>query len=141
MAKTSIENLLEQHLQDLILPADKFVIDPLLLIGGAAILLLIFAGLIWRWNKHIKTPKQKAKRKLKKLQENPNDSSQATALQLSKILRDGLETPRLELFQPQDNKNWASFIKNIETACYSKETANIDLGSLFTQANYWLRLV
>ena len=140
MAKSGIENLLERHLQDLILPADDALINPML--GWFLGLLFLFSlFMIWRWNKARKTPRKQAIQKLKKLRDTKK-IPQASALQLSQILREGLEVPRLDLVKPegdQDARKWQDYTSDIEIACYAKQTNKIDIESLLNQANDWLR--
>ncbi len=141
MAKTSIEKLLGDHLQGLILPVENSI-SAFTLLALLGVLLLILMAIFWRWKKHTKKPAQQAKKKLKRLQKNANDSHKATVLQLAKILRDGLEVPRLELFEStlksEQANEWLVFQNKLELACYSSQAQNFDLNSLFKQANHWL---
>lgn len=137
MAKTSVENLLDDHLQGLILPAESSDMNDISfwMIG---LLLLTVIFFVWKLNKHRKKPRQIALRKLKDLSSQQDDF----AMQLTSILQQGLEIPRLEKYKPSNKKQWSAFILELEAACYSSnKPSRSDLENLLEQSDFWLRQI
>ncbi len=142
MEKTSIERLLDDYLQGLVLPVESSSLSLFAWLVIIALLVLLFIAL-WKWLNHQKQAKQKAIRQLKNLQHkyqrNKKRPTQTTAIELSRILRKGLSLPRLSCFKPQKVDDWEGFLKNLNAACYSNQAVSrIEIESLIKKSQHWL---
>jgi len=142
-AKTGVEKLLGDYLEGLILPSIETPLDKLVYLGIVLLAFLIILA-IWKWLAYRRQPQQIARRSLKQLRKNlsATDSQQnMVAIQLCKILQQGLNVSRLQLFKPQDENRWHSFTNQLESACYSTDqVTDQDLKGLIDQSHYWLNL-
>jgi hypothetical protein len=147
-SRTGIERLLDEHLKGLMLPehspAEEYPVWLLLLVAGIILLVLIF---LWRWYQKRNSPSLQARRQLRRLQgfASKTKNHQSIAIQLSSYLRQGLQTTRLDLYQPRLHQaqkilQWQTFLYDLETASYSNNQPSIaQLNTLFKQSHDWLK--
>ena len=140
LLKSSVEKLLGNNLEGLILPEKSVVLSPPFFIV-AAILTALVLFLFLCWLKQRKQAKAIAKRELSQLSSTLKnaETAQDFAAQLSTILRKGLGIQRLDNYKAQDKNAWQSFSSSLETACYSGKIATKDeLQTLLEQTRFWL---
>ncbi len=142
--KSSLENLLSEQLQGLLLPPKEpsFLGFSWEMLTGFSLLLSLLAVIIWRWLRYRNTPLEIAKREIKTLRvQTDNDSAkpQKTSIQLVKILRQGLGITRLDEYKPEDMSAWNTFQSQLNSVCYSTtEPTDITLTALFEESLKWL---
>jgi hypothetical protein len=133
--------MIENQLHGLIIPSQEAGFNKALWIG-LALLCCLLALAIYRWQKARKMPLNIAKRKLNDLMQSLPQSpekAQTTALALTAILCEGFSVKRLDQIHPSNKKDWELFQKDLNTACYAKNSqSDINIPSLFSKAQQWL---
>ncbi len=145
--KSSLENLLSEQLQGLLLPPKEtsFFGFSWEMMTAISLLLCLLAVVVWRWWRYRNTPLEIAKRAIKTLRIHAgNDTAkprepQKTSIQLVGILRQGLEITRLDEYKPQDIAAWNTFHSQLNSVCYSTtELPDNNLATLLEEALAWL---
>jgi len=142
--KASIENLLDDQLQGLLMPPKEAGVNLPLWLGLALLLCLLLLGL-WRWNKTRNSATAIAQRKLQALMQSPANSSKASqsiAVELASLLCQGLGVNRLDQFQAENTQAWNTFQDKLNKACYSTQAVSdmqALLQALFNEAGHWLK--
>lgn len=138
--KTSLENLLDDTLQGLIIPEKPTSYEFIIILALVLLFALIVFGL-WKWFNYYQQRKQKAIRSLNVLAQEKGKAPQEMANKLSAILREGLDVPLLVLYQPEKKRQWQSFVNSLDTACYSNHNVSeADIKMLIKESRQWLVL-
>jgi hypothetical protein len=119
--KSSIENLLSDQLQGLLLPPSQDSDSGIYLLLGCATLCVGLLTIL-RWKQHRNTAARIAIKQIKVLQNEWNanpENRQVTAVQLAHLVREGLQITRLDTYLPQDTSSWNRFLKALDVLCYA----------------------
>lgn len=146
-AAREVTGALDAGLLDVELPApEALAVTPLLPWLGLAVLLLLTAGLLWRWRY---SPRGLARRRLQGLERAARAGRlppREAVLHLAQALRLGLGLPRLS---PQCTPSalpagqvtrWHDFLVALEAARFAPAGCSADAArALILEARYWLR--
>lgn len=129
-------------LEGLIIPPDEMTnsAKQATLYSGLLLFLVLLSILIWRGIKHARTPATIANKKLDALERElmAGKQTKQQAQRLISILSAGLGVNYLDQYQSDDIAGWASFKKNLNSACFSKGSAD-DIKVLIKQARLYLK--
>ena len=145
--KSSLENLLSNQLGALLLPPEATehrgltVVISIFFLSGIALLI----GQGWRYWQRRNTPQETAKRQINALLKTSDASiaSHHKAIELTRLLRQGLQVTRLDEHKPEDSQRWKSFHSQLNSLCYSTHRDNKindqnSLNRLFEESLVWL---
>jgi len=144
--KSDIEKLLDDQLQGLMIPAESSEYGLVTWAVFVAVIALVLLFL-WRYQQYRKTPVIMAKRKLKALQSlhgGQQKDTQARAIEMAKILCQGLGVARLDEYEPvtepeSTDMDWNVFKVRLDSLCYTTSGQREDeLNQLFSEACFWL---
>jgi hypothetical protein len=141
--KSDIEKLLDDQLQGLMIPAESSEYGLVTWAVFVAVIALVLLFL-WRYQQYRKTPVIMAKRKLKALHGGQQKDTQARAIEMAKILCQGLGVARLDEYEPvtepeSTDMDWNVFRVRLDSLCYTTSGQREDeLNQLFSEACFWL---
>ncbi|MEE9352597.1 MAG: hypothetical protein V3U78_10075 [Thiotrichaceae bacterium] len=135
--KSSLENLLSDQLNGLLLPPDDGITSWIVMFV-LGLLIVALGFIIGRW-KHLRNSRVAvAKRELNRLERSKNVEQQV--IQLASVLRKGLNVARLDEYKPKNLSAWKAFQTKLDVACYSNDNpTSQEIQTLFKQASVWLQ--
>jgi len=143
--KTSVEKLLDEQLNGLLLPPDNTLFSWEAGLGLIILSLCVLSVTLFymrRYRHYHQQPAVAATRQLKALQNSSPRDKQSTAIAITQILQRGLNVNRLDQYQSDahvERSAWEAFTTQLNKVCYSaNNTEKISINQLINESHDWL---